>query len=82
MKNFLRIKQKYARLQNANGRKGIVSSIQMITQFIFMGKVCPGGDGLFLINQELANFVDTVCASRRLPPFAAALTKTAYYFRG
>ena len=45
-------------------------------------KYAPVVDGLFLINQELANFVDTVCASRRLPPFAAALTKTAYYFRG
>ncbi|MBT9805802.1 MULTISPECIES: hypothetical protein [Lachnospiraceae] len=53
---FFEDKAKYARLQNANGRKGIVSSIQLITQFIFMGKVCPGGGRAFFDKSRIGEF--------------------------
>lgn len=43
---FLRT-AKCARLQNANGRKGIKKCIYMIIQFIFMGRNFPGGGRAF-----------------------------------
>ena len=38
---------KCAYLKNTDWRKGIVSSIQLIRQFIFMGRISPGGGRAF-----------------------------------